>query len=90
MELYWFDKGLITQVVEEKGLQQQAIVHKLDLLENKLEAMFKVVFGIDIVVSQPQGNDINEMVALEDIPGLEVTHSNPILIDEDPLLLNEV
>jgi hypothetical protein len=49
--------------------------------------VFKVVFGIDIVVSQPQGSDNDEMEDQEDFPGLEGTHSNPISSMKIPFLL---
>jgi hypothetical protein len=52
-KLCWLNKALIAKVGEEKGLQQQAILHKSDLLESKFKAGFKAVFGIDIVVWNP-------------------------------------
>lgn len=69
----------------KEPLATQSILHTLDFLDSKFEAVFKVVFGIDIVVSQPHGSDNDEKQDQEDFLGLEGSHSNPTLIDEVPL-----
>jgi hypothetical protein len=39
--------------VEEKEIQQQGILPKLDLMDKKIEIAFKGVFDIDIILSSP-------------------------------------
>jgi hypothetical protein len=56
------------------------------LFNNKFEAIFKVVYGVDIVVSQPHSRDNDTMEAKEDSSSSLDTQSNPIFIEEDPLL----
>jgi hypothetical protein len=69
--------------VEERGQQQQAILHKLDLMDKKFEAVCKAVYDIDIIVTDPEDIKHNPMVATKPAQEFEGTPSNPILIDED-------
>jgi hypothetical protein len=87
IEMYWMTKALIAQVVEERGLQQQAILHKIDLLDSKFEVVFTAVYGVDMVVCQPKNGNSDTMELKEDSPGSLGTQSNPIIIEEDPLPL---
>lgn len=84
-EMYWMTKALFAQVVEKRNLQQQVILHKIDLLDGKFEAVFKAVYGVDIVVSQPQHGNNNTIEMKEGSPGSVGTQSNPICIEADPL-----
>jgi pentose-5-phosphate-3-epimerase len=50
MELYWLNKSLFIQVVEETGQQCHTTLSKLNLMDKKYEVSFKVVYDIDIIV----------------------------------------
>lgn len=41
IELYWLNKAFITQVVEEKSSQQQAMMQKLNMMDQKFDALCK-------------------------------------------------
>lgn len=86
-EMYWMTKALIAQIVKERSLQQQVILHKIDFLDSKFEPVFKAVYGVDIVVSQPQHGNNDTMEMKEDSPGSVGTQSNPTCIEEDPMPL---
>ena len=45
VELYWLKKSFISQVIEEKGKQQQDILSKLD----QLGKIYEAIWGIEIV-----------------------------------------
>jgi len=51
------NKAFIAQVGEERGQQQWAILHKLDPMDMKFEAVYKVGFDLDIIVCNPQDNE---------------------------------
>jgi hypothetical protein len=70
--------------VEEKGQQQQTILHELDLMDKNFEAVCKVAYDIDIIVIDPEDIKHNPRVAVEPAPESKGTPSKPILIDEDP------
>jgi hypothetical protein len=70
--------------VEEIGQRQQAILHKLDIMDKKFEVLFRDIYGIDIIVADLEDIKHNPMVAVEPTQAFEDTPSNPILIDEDP------
>jgi hypothetical protein len=56
-ETYWIIKALVTKIIEEKSLQQQDILHKIDLLDRKFIVVCKVIFGIEIVISHIHNED---------------------------------
>jgi hypothetical protein len=60
------NKYFIAQVVEERGQQQQAILHKLDLwIKNLIEALYRVVYNIDIIMIDPKDVKTNPLEAIE-------------------------
>jgi len=77
---YWLVKSMIAQVLDERSIPQQDILHRFELLEGKFEIVCKVVFGIKIVVSQ-----VNEEVGatyLKEGPHDSIgIHANPICIE---------
>jgi hypothetical protein len=69
--------------VEERGHQHHTVLHKLDLMDKKLEAICKSVYDIDIIVMDPKDIKHNPMAAIEHAQVSEGTPSKPIMIDED-------
>lgn len=53
VELYWYNKSFIVQVVEEHGVQQQGILDKLDFLDRKYEALVKTIWGTEAMEGEP-------------------------------------
>lgn len=52
VKLYWHKKSFISQVVEEKGIQFQAILDKLDFLDENYMALVKYVWVVDMLVEE--------------------------------------
>jgi hypothetical protein len=50
IELYFLNKSLIAQVIEEKGQQQEVIIQQLNLLHINFDAVCKIVFNVEIIV----------------------------------------
>jgi hypothetical protein len=43
VEIYWHNKSFIAQIIEEKGFRHKAILHKLDFLETKYDALITAI-----------------------------------------------
>jgi hypothetical protein len=68
--------------VEDMGQQQQAILHKLDLMDKKFEAVYREIYDINIIVKDPKDANINLFEVVEHALEFEGTPSNNILSDE--------
>jgi hypothetical protein len=68
-ETHWLIKIIIAQIMEERSLQQQDILHKIDLLYSKFTTFFKTTFEIEIVVSQVHDEKTDTMALKEDSLG---------------------
>jgi hypothetical protein len=51
IKLYWLRKAFVSHVVEEKGTQNQSILHNVEPMENKIDVMSRVVYNIEIIVN---------------------------------------
>jgi len=52
-------------------------------MNRKFEALYSVVFDIDIIISNPRDNKNDPLAQDEHTQGLKGTSSNPILTDAD-------
>jgi hypothetical protein len=50
-------KAMIAQFLEELNISQQDIMHIIELLDGKFEAVCKALFGIRIIVSKVNEED---------------------------------
>jgi hypothetical protein len=82
-ELYWLNKSFIAEGVKERGQQQEAIFHKLDLMDKKFEAVCRAVYDIDIIMTDPEDVKPNLVEVAEPTQDFEGTPSNPIMIYEN-------
>jgi len=53
VDSYRHNKSFIAQIIEEHGVQKQAILDKLDFLDDKYEALVKTIWGM-LVMEQHQ------------------------------------
>jgi len=51
IELYWMNKAFIAQVVEEKANQQESVLHKLNIMDHKFDALCRDIFNIEITIN---------------------------------------
>lgn len=49
IDLYWHNKSIFVQMTKEQGIQQKAILNKLDYLDQKYETIVKVLWGMEVV-----------------------------------------
>jgi hypothetical protein len=70
--------------VEERRVQHQAILQKLDLIDNnkKSEVVFKQILGL--IVFYLQESDNEDMKEADGTPRLRGTPSNPNIVEEYP------
>lgn len=56
VDSYRHNKSFIAQIIEEQGVQKQAILDKLDFLDDKYEALVKTIWGMEVMEQhQKQG-----------------------------------
>jgi len=70
-------------VVEEKGIQQQAIMHKLNVMDQKFDSLCREVFNIEITVNNYSETQNNSMDEVDQVMTSVGTLSNLILLDDE-------
>jgi hypothetical protein len=77
------NKAFIDYIVEEKVIQQEAILHKLSVMNQKFDALYKEVFNIEIMINNQVDSLGHFMETNDHFPTSKGTPTNPIELEKD-------
>jgi hypothetical protein len=77
------NKEFIAHVFEGKGGKKHAILHNLNIMDEKFDALYREVFNFEITINNQVDSQGNDMEYNDQFYAYEDTPSNPIALDED-------